>query len=183
MHTAVLPLTPGLMSRRAPDAADDFLRLARRHQQSAFQIIFGLLRDELAAETITHEVFARARRRFSRGDDASTATWIYHATLRFACRYFWKNTTPAIRRQLAVKNCGVPADFDLGEFVRVLALHPGKIDPRDCELISLRHVLGLSLPQIGQLLRMHPYEISNRLAWSRERVKQLGQSASFFQRA
>jgi DNA-directed RNA polymerase specialized sigma24 family protein len=182
MHTAVFPFTPALMSRPAPDAADDFPLFARRHRQPVFQIIFGLLRDELAAESITREVFTRARRRFTRGDDAS-AFWIYSATLRFACRCFWKNTTPATRRQLSEKNCVVPVDFDLGQFVRVLALHPGKIDPLDCELVSLRHVLGLSLSRIGQLLRMHPYEISNRLAWNRERVKQLGQTAAFYPRA
>lgn len=155
---------------------EDFIDIVRRHQQSAFQITFGLVRDEPAAETLTREVFTRARRRLAAGMDAGAATlWIYRACLRFACRLHWKNIPAATRHRL-VAGChdNHHDDFDLAEFVHVLAFHPGKIDPRDCELISLRHVLKLSLQQMGQLLRMHPYEISNRLAWSRERVKEIG---------
>jgi hypothetical protein len=174
MHTATLSFTPGLISRPAAAPADEFLHLTRRHQQLAFQITFGLLRDEIAAETLTCQVFNRARRRFASGMDAIAVTrWIYHASLRFACRYYWKNTTPAMRRQLCETSRNTADNFDLSEFVHVLALHPGKIDPRDCELISLRHVIKLPVTQIGQLLRMHPYEISNRLIWSRERVKEV----------
>lgn len=156
------------------DPADDFLRLARRHQPSAFEISFGLLHDERAAETITRQVFIRVRRRLAAGVDPASATlWIYHASLRFACRYYWKTIPPAVHRRLGHNVRGHSEDFKLREFVHVLAHHPGKIAARDCELVSLRHVLGLSLIQIGRLLRMHPYEISNRLAWSCERVKKI----------
>jgi hypothetical protein len=176
MYTATLPFAG--VARPAPDLADDFFLLARRHQQAAFQITFGLLRDETAAEAITRQVFNRVRRRLARGADSTAATrWIYHASLRFACRYYWKTTTPIQRRRIGETSHNPSADFDLRGFVHVLAFHPGKIDARDCELISLRHVMGLSLPQIGQLLRMHPYEISNRLTWTRERVKELHASA------
>jgi len=171
MHTADFAHTPELVR---PDAnlTGAFLQLVRLHQQSVFQITFGLLRDEIAAETIIRQVFHRVRRRLASGADAAeTTVWLYHASLRFARRYYWKNSPPDMHCQLGGDCCSGADHFDLNEFVHVLALHPGKIEARDCELISLRHVLGLPLPQIGQLLRMHPYEISNRITWSRERVK------------
>lgn len=173
MHSVVLSCLPGSPSSDA-DSADEFFHLARRHQPTAFQITFGILHDETAAETITREVFIRVRRRLAAGVDATSATlWIYHASLRFACRYYWKTIPPSLHHRRG-QTVGCHADdFKLREFVHVLAHHPGKIEARDCELVSLRHVLGLSLPQIGRLLRMHPYEISNRLVWSCERVKQI----------
>ena len=78
-----------------------------------------------------------------------------------------------MRRTLA----GHQPELDLKTFVQVIALQPGKIDPRDCELLALRHVLGMPLSIIAQLLRMHPYEVSNRLVWALERVSKLNHQA------
>ncbi len=158
------------VSRPVPPS---FFTVVRRHHHPAFQIAHGILRDEVAAEKITQQVFARARRRLERGaDTASVVCWIYHASLRFSCRYYWKAASPSMRRRLAETWRCRQSEFSLLDFVRVLALQPGKIEQHDCEMIALRHVIGLSLVQIGQLLRMHPYEISNRVAWSLERLKE-----------
>ena len=151
-----------------------FFSVVRRHHHPAFQIAHGILRDEVAAEKITQQVFARARRRLERGADSSSVVcWIYHASLRFSCRYYWKSASPSMRRRLAETWRCRQTEFALLDFVRVLALHPGKIEQHDCEMIALRHVIGLSPVQIGQLLRMHPYEISNRVTWSLERLKEI----------
>jgi len=63
--------------------------------------------------------------------------------------------------------------LDLKTFVQVIARCPDKIEPRDSELLSLRHVLGLSLGSIAQLLHIHPHEVSNRLLWAREHFCEL----------
>ncbi len=160
-------------STSIPRPSPYFVTLVHRYHHAAFQVAHGILRDEVAAEKITQQVFARVRRRLERGADHESAVfWIYHASLRFACRYYWKSITPAMRRRLAETCRGNQGEFDLLDFVRILALKPGKIEQHDCELIALRHVLGLPLVQIGQLLRMHPYEISNRVTWSLERLKE-----------
>ena len=156
-----------------PRSFSSFFTFVHRYQHAVFQIAHGILRDEAAAEKITQQVFARVRRRLNQGaDPASAVFWIYHASLRFACRYYWKSATPAMRRRFGETSRRKREEFNLLDFVRVLALQPGKIEQHDCELIALRHVLGLSLVQIAQLLRMHPYEISNRLTWSLERTKE-----------
>lgn len=156
-----------------PRPSPYFVTLVHRYHHAAFQIAHGILRDEVAAEKITQQVFARVRRRLERGaDPASSVLWIYHASLRFACRYYWQSISPAMRRRLGETSRETRGEFDLLDFVRVLALKPDKIEQHDCELIALRHVLGLPLVQIGQLLRMHPYEISNRVTWSLERLKE-----------
>jgi len=151
-----------------------FFSLFHRYHHAAFQIAHGILRDEVAAEKITQQVFARARRRLERGaEQASVVFWIHHASLRFACRYYWNSIPPAMRRRRLGESGRVnQRDFDLLDFVRILVLKPEKIAQQDCELIALRHVLGLPLVQIGQLLRMHPYEITNRVTWTLERIKE-----------
>jgi DNA-directed RNA polymerase specialized sigma24 family protein len=150
-----------------------FLELVHRHHHPAFQIAHGILRDEVAAEKITREVFTRVRRRIERGANQTAAVlWIYHACLRFSRRYYWRAAPVRMRRRLDETCRCSQREFTLPEFVHTLAFQPERIGRHDCELIALRHVLGLSLDQIGQLLRMHPYEISNRLTWSLERLKE-----------
>lgn len=166
------PALRGPQSENAPRSSSYLFTLIHRYQHPAFQLAHGILRDEVAAEKIIQQVFSRVRRRLDRGaDHVSAVLWIHYASLRFACRYYWKSATPYMRRRLEETGRSQPGDFALSDFVRVLAFQPEKIGPHDCELIVLRHVLGLSLTQIGQVLRMHPYEISNRLTWSLERLK------------
>lgn len=155
-----------------PRQPDPFVRLVRNHHRSIFHLAHALLRDEVAAEKITQQVFSRARKRM--GDSpASVIEWIYYASFRFVRMYHWRSVGLIARRRMRRTLSSHQPGLDLKTFVRVIALQPGKIDPRDCELLALRHVLGMPLSTIAQLLRMHPYEVSNRLAWALERVAKL----------
>lgn len=157
------------------------IALIRTHQRAIFHLTHGLLRDEVAAEKITQRVFSRARRQLDAGQpSASVTTRLYYASLRFCRMYYWKSSGPAARRRMAAAFAGCESGLGLHVLVQVIARQPDKIDPRDCELLALRHVLGLPLGSIAQLLRMHPYEISNRLTWARERVARLGGRSSAF---
>ncbi|MET0263955.1 MAG: sigma-70 family RNA polymerase sigma factor [Rariglobus sp.] len=163
-----------LAQRYQQGDSNAFLSLIRRHHRSIFHLAHALLRDEVAAEKITQEVFARARRHFDRGLCPSSVTaWLYYASLRFARQFHWKSNRNLARRRLTACSADCQLGLDLKEFVQVIVRCHDKIEPRDCELLSLRHVLGMPLANIAQLLRMHPYEISNRLVWARERVLKL----------
>jgi DNA-directed RNA polymerase specialized sigma24 family protein len=166
----------GRYQRRDPVA---FIALVRNHHREIFHLVHALLRDEVAAEKITQQVFSRARRRLDRRPGASSVVeWIYYASFRFVRMYQWRSAgTMARRRITATLNASQPG-LDLSMFVQVIVRHPGKIDPRDCELLALRHVLGMSLTSIAQLLRLHPYEVANRLAWAHERVCKLSHQPS-----
>jgi DNA-directed RNA polymerase specialized sigma24 family protein len=155
---------------------DPFVRLVRNHHRSIFHIAHALLRDEVVAEKITQQVFSRARKRMS-DDPASVIEWIYYASFRFVRMYHWRSVGLIARRRMRRTLFSHQPELDLKKFVQVIALQPGKIDPRDCELLALRHVLGMPLATIAQLLRMHPYEVSNRLAWAFERVGRLSRPA------
>jgi len=146
--------------------------LIRNHNRAIFHLAHALLRDEQAAEKITRQVFARAGRRLDRGA-TQAVEWVYYASLRFVRMYHWRSVGPMARRRMMANAATTPPELNLAVFVHVLAHHPEKIDPRDCELLALRHVLGMPLANIAQLLRMHPYEVSNRLAWALERVCKL----------
>lgn len=164
---------PWSSQRHQPSDPIAFITLVRTHHRAIFHLTHALLRDEVAAERITQQVFARARRRLERSPNSSSVVeWIYYASLRFVRMYHRKSGGALKRRRNAAAACNA-AGLDLHTLVRVMVRQPGKLDPRDCELLALRHVLGLSLAHIGQLLRLHPYEVSNRLSWAHERLGKL----------
>jgi len=151
-----------------------FLALIRKHHRPVFHLSHALLRDEVAAEKITQQVFARARRQLARmADTASVGAWLYYASLRFARSHYWYASHRAGVRRLPSAPINDQPSLDIKTLAHVIAVQTEKIEPRDCELLALRHVLGLSLASIAQLLRIHPYEASNRLIWARERVMKL----------
>jgi DNA-directed RNA polymerase specialized sigma24 family protein len=157
------------MQRREPDV---FVTLIRNHHRAVFHLAHALLRDEVAAEKITQQVFSRAQKRMDL-NPAAISEWIYYASFRFVRMYHWRSAGLLARRRM---HCGLFKDrnaLDLKMFVSVIAHQPGKLEPRDCELLALRHVVGMPLATISHLLRMHPYEVSNRLAWALERVTAL----------
>lgn len=165
-------------SRSLTRQTDPFVILIRNHHRAIFHLAHALLRDEVAAEKITQQVFCRARRHMEQSPE-SVVEWIYYASFRFVRMYHWKSVGLIARRRMRRTLTGTQPELDLKTFVQVIARHPGKIDPRDGELLALRHVLGMPLANIAQLLRMHPYEISNRLAWALERVAKLSHQAPF----
>lgn len=164
---------PWSSSRYRPTDPIAFITIIRNHHRAIFHLNHALLRDEVAAEKITQQVFARARRRLERGANSpSVVEWIYYASLRFVRMHHGRSTGALTRRRQATATLNA-SGLDLHTLVRAIVRHPGKLDPRDCELLALRHVLGLSLAHIGQLLRLHPYEVSNRLTWAHERLSKI----------
>ena len=164
---------PWSADRYQPTDPIAFITLIRNHHRAVFHLTHALLRDEVVAEKITQQVFARARRRLERGANTSCVVeWIYYASFRFVRMHHGRSTGALTRRRQATATLNA-SGLDLHTLVRVIARHPGKLDPRNCELLALRHVLGLSLAHIGQLLRLHPYEVSNRLTWAHERLNKI----------
>ncbi len=151
---------------------DPFVVLIRNHHRAVFHLAHALLRDEVAAEKITQQVFSRARRQLGRSP-SSVIEWIYYASFRFVRMYHWRSVGLIARRRMIGNVAAIQSALDLKTLVQVIARQPGRIDPHDCELLALRHVLGMPVANIAQLLRMHPYEVSNRLAWALERVCKL----------
>ena len=145
------------------------LAFIHRHHRAIFRLTHGLTRNEVAAEKITQQVFSRVRRQLA-GDrcPASVTAWLYYASLRFARLYHWKSIHDAARNRMIVISAENQLGLDLKTFVQVIARCQDKIEPRDCELLSLRHVLCLPLGSIAQLLHIHPDEVSKRLLWARE---------------
>ncbi len=155
-----------------PHQPDLFVTLIRNHHRAVFHLAHALLRDEVAAERITQQVFSRARKRLDQGP-AALVEWIYYASFRFVRMCHWRSVGLITRKRMRRTIDGVRPELNLKTFVRVIARHPGKISPRDCELLALRYVLGMPLGNMAQLLRMHPNEVSNRLAWALECVHKL----------
>lgn len=164
-----------LARRHCEEDSEALVILIRKHHRAIFHLCHALLRDEVVSERITQQVFSRARRRLRQGVQTPSLTgWLYYAGLRFARRHYWNSLPRPARRKMAAPLSPQPR-LDLWTFVTVIVRCQGKIDPRDCELLALGHVLHLPHADIARLLRMHPYEVSNRLVWARERVLKLRQ--------
>lgn len=172
-----LRLAPADATSRS-EAFPPFVEIVRSHHQAVFRLAHALLRDEDLAEAITRQVFSRARVRCAQAGDfeADPVEWVYHAALRFIRMYHWRSLGLLSRRRVFAfasrsGGCSVRA------IVCLLARHPGALETRDCDLLAMRHVLGMPLANIAQLLRMHPYEVSNRLAWAQDRLACIGRES------
>lgn len=83
--------TPGI-------AREEFDEIVRRHQQRIYRVLFGLLRDPEAADTLTQECFLRAyRNRQSFRGESSVGTWLVRIAVNLATDHarnrrnsFWK---------------------------------------------------------------------------------------------
>ena len=162
--------------RLLPGPQDPFVALVRNHHRAIFHLAHALLRDEIAAERITQQVFSRARRRLGQGTEAVTE-WIYYASFRFVRMFHWRSIGLIARRRMRRILAGREPVLDLKTLVRVIARQSGKVDPHDCELLGLRYVLGMPVSNIAQLLRMQPCDVANRLTWAFERVTKLSVQA------
>lgn len=78
--------------------AEDFDRIVREHQRRVFRVVYGILRDADAADTLSQECFLRAwQQRAGFRGDASVATWLTRIAVNLAIDHqrnrrasFWK---------------------------------------------------------------------------------------------
>ncbi len=150
-----------------------FLEIVRRHHTHLFRLAHHLLRDVHQAEDVTKATFTLARRALDRGRLSSPlAAWLYYAAFKLARRRHWQNLqqrTPAASFCAPTVRRPASASIDLREFAALIAACIHQMDPRDCELLALRHVLGLSAGEIAKLLRIRP-----DVAWSRVNLARQG---------
>ena len=79
-------------------AAEEFDEIVRAHQQRIYRVLWGLLHDSDAADTLTQECFLRAyRKRKSFRGEASVGTWLVRIAVNLAADHgrsrrnaFWR---------------------------------------------------------------------------------------------
>jgi RNA polymerase sigma-70 factor, ECF subfamily len=94
--TTALEASP--LDRAVGIAADSFDQLVREHQRRIYRVLFLLVRDSDAADTLTQECFLRAYlKRGSFRGESSVETWLLHIAVNLARDYlrnrragFWR---------------------------------------------------------------------------------------------
>lgn len=89
---------PAIAAFGNSEALDDFDSLVRAHQQHIYRVLFSLVRDPDAADTLTQESFLRAyQKRASFRGEASVRTWLVTIAVNLARDYgrnrrmsFWR---------------------------------------------------------------------------------------------
>ncbi|MBZ5516716.1 MAG: sigma-70 family RNA polymerase sigma factor [Acidobacteriia bacterium] len=80
--------------------AEDFERIVRANQQRIFRVLYSLVRDRDAADTLTQECFLRAyRKRHSFRGEANVSTWLVRIAINLA-RDYGRNQRLAFWRKL-----------------------------------------------------------------------------------
>lgn len=170
-----------------------FDALVRRHQQRAFNIAFGLLRQREDALEVAQDAFVRAYRALKdfRGESAFT-TWLYRITVNLAHnKTRWYRARHADRHMPlgALANPGEPNGHRvmdlpdptgapdrqamLSEETRRVAAAMRKLAPRSREVLILRNVENLSYEEIARVLRCTLGTVKSRIARAREELRAL----------
>lgn len=171
---------PAMAAAATPERADtralheDFDRVVRDFQRPIYRMLFGILRDSDAADTLTQECFLRAwKQRQSFRGEASLGTWLRRIALNLAIDQqrnrrvsFWKRllATPAPASEEAPGDAldQVASVPDLGpsperrllaqeQAARIWAI-AGALPMQQRTIFVLRFAEELALEEIAQLL-------------------------------
>jgi RNA polymerase sigma factor (sigma-70 family) len=170
-----------LLSRALAGDARAYEELVRRHQQLAFRTAYVLTGSAAEAEEAAQEAFVKAWRALGRfRPGAPFRPWL----LAIVAREAGTRRRSATRRaawtaRAAQDERWVPPSADAPTEVAVLqrertatllaALE--RLDPRDREVVELRHVLGLSERETAAVLGCRPGTVKSRLSRALERLR------------
>ena len=138
-----------------PHDTSAFTELLRRHEPSVYSVCYRYLGNRADAEELSQDVFLQVFHHFGQFQGRSAfSTWLYtivrHACLRRLSR---------IQRRLAVEaEAGAQAGpATTNPEARLVAVDHvnavlGRLDPDDREVIVLRHLAGLSIAEVAEIL-------------------------------
>jgi len=154
----------------------DFDCVVREHQRRIYRVLFGILRDEDAADTLTQECFLRAwQQRAGFRGDASLATWLRRIAVNLAIDHqrsrrasFWKRLfaarpeAPSEDGSDAMEQVALLPDAAPSPERRVLAREQaarmwqiaGELPLQQRTIFVLRYAEELSLEEIAQTLHV-----------------------------
>jgi RNA polymerase sigma-70 factor, ECF subfamily len=160
-------------ARSGDEAA--FTRIVTRYHADLLRIGFVVCGDvDVAAEAAQSAWVVAWRRLGDLRDAASLRPWLMSIAANEA-RQLTRSRRRRSLREIAVLDPSTPPADD-GAADRVdLANALATLEPRDRELLALRHLAGMDSAEIGKAVGMSPTAVRSRLARARERLrKELG---------
>ena len=176
--------------QRGEEAAFD--ALVRRHQQRAFNIAFGLLREREDALEVAQDAFVRAYRALKdfRGESAFT-TWLYRVTVNLARNKSRWNRVRARDRTVSLDapldhaepngrtvelpdtTYGPDRQAMVSEETKLVETAMKRLSKKSREILILRNVENLAYDEIAKVLGFNLGTVKSRIARAREELRAL----------
>ena len=180
-------------------ADDEFDALVLNYQQRIYRVLWAVLRDHDAAESLTQECFLRAyKKRHSYRAEAGVYTWLVRIALNLAADHrrnrragFWKRlfvhsasgntmaTGPEPSEEIdrvADSHTGAEQALIASEEVAIMWRAVAALPPRQCSVFVLRFVEEMKLQEIGQALGLSLASVKTHLHRATMAVRQHLQS-------
>jgi RNA polymerase sigma-70 factor (ECF subfamily) len=159
-------LMSGMQGRGAAQTAQDleqevFRGLVEQHSRMVFRLAYRMTGNEQDAEDVVQEAFLKAYRHFSRFDSRATfSTWIHRIAANCAI--------DVLRRRRRRRKVGEDESLENfpsadplpdssafgGQIQQRFALALEQLTPQERAAFVLRHFEGVSIEQIGRMLRL-----------------------------
>jgi RNA polymerase sigma-70 factor, ECF subfamily len=169
-------------------AAEQFDDIVRQHQRRVYRVIFLLVKDADAADTLTQECFLRAytKRAGFRGECA-VATWLLRIAVNLVRDHgksrrvsFWRKLvgleeeTPGstFEAYLASPQPSPERNLLAREELSAVWSAVESLSPQQKTIFLLRYAEDLSLPEIGDVLQLKTGSVKAQLFRATTKVKQ-----------
>ncbi len=175
----------GWIKRSQQGDAEAFGRLVELHQHRVFSVAYHLIRRPEEVEDLVQEVFVKAFVAIrSFGFQASFGTWLSRITVNHCYDYLrhrrGARVTPfadmsedrqrALERRFERPEAGASTDEDKIAARELAAKLLDRAAPDDRIILTLRELDGMSIEEIGQVLRIRPTNVKVRLRRARKRL-------------
>jgi RNA polymerase sigma-70 factor, ECF subfamily len=159
----------GLVREAQRGSADALEELFRRHWRRAHRAAFLVVGDASAAEDIAQESFLAAIRALDRFDRRRPfGPWLHRITVNRAIDYA---RARALRAESALAERGEPAAEDAGAISDHLLAALAGLSPEHRAVVVLRHLLGYTPGEIGEILDLPRGTVNSRLRRALDRLR------------
>lgn len=152
-----------------------FTTIVARYHPDLLRIGFVVCGDVDVAEEAAQSAWVVAWRRLGDlRDSSSLRPWLMSIAANEARQLTRSKRRRSVREIAALDPSTPPADATVADRID-LANALATLEPRDRELLALRHLAGMDSAEIGRAVGMTPTAVRSRLARARERLrKELG---------
>jgi RNA polymerase sigma-70 factor, ECF subfamily len=165
--------------------AEGFDQIVRQHQRRVYRVIYLLLRDADAADTLTQECFLRAyRKRSSFRGECKIETWLLRIAVNLARDHVKNRRTSFWRRLIGLEDGAATGNFAgpepspervllAREELNAVWAAAASLSERQRSIFLLRFAEEMSLAEIGAVLGVEVGTVKAHLSRATAKVRQV----------
>jgi RNA polymerase sigma-70 factor, ECF subfamily len=169
-------------------AAEEFDEIVRQHQRQVYRVIFLLIKEADAADTLTQECFLRAyQNRAGFRGECAIAIWLLRIAVNLVRDHgksrrvsFWRKLVGLdeeesgahVEAYLASPQASPEREFLAREELAAVWNVVESLSPQQKTIFLLRYAEDLSLPEIGEVLQLKTGSVKAQLFRATSKVKQ-----------